>query len=91
MENNNDTIKLKELAKSFEIQIKKTVADKFRINSENLSLLLGDEKGVYLSEEEVNTLCCFVIDEKNGFLYLVTAKIADDGQSLTEFKSDVIS
>lgn len=91
MENNNDTIKLKELAKSFEIQIKKTVADKFRINSENLSLLLGDEKGVYLSEEEVNTLCCFVVDEENGFLYLVTGRIADDGQNLTEFKSDVIS
>lgn len=91
MKNNNDTIKLKELAKSFEFQIKKSISDKFGVSSDNLFLLFEDDKGIYLSEEEANTLCCFVLDKENGFLYLVTGKIADNGQNLTEFKSDVIS
>lgn len=79
-----------ELAKKFEFQIKEIVAKKFSVVSGDLSLLLEDKDGVYLSAEEPNTLCCFVVGQ-NGFLYLVTAKIEEDSKSLSSFKSDIVS
>lgn len=80
-----------ELAKKFESQIKEAVVKKFSVASEELSLLLEDKDGVYLSQEEADTLCCFVVGEKNGYLYLVTAKMTEDGLILTDFKSDIVS
>jgi hypothetical protein len=80
-----------ELAKIFAAEIKETVAGKFSILPEDLTLLLEDADGVYISEEEANTLCCFVVGQKDGFLYLVTGKIEEGGKSLSHLKSDIVS
>ncbi len=80
-----------ELAKSFEPQIKGVVVEKFSVSPDDLALLLEDKDGVYLSQEEPDTLCCFVVGEKDGFLYLVTGKIEEGGKSLTNLKSDIVS
>ncbi|HCP08272.1 MAG TPA: hypothetical protein DIT25_00515 [Candidatus Moranbacteria bacterium] len=80
-----------ELARKFEMQIKGTVAEKFSVEPEKLSLLLYDKDGVYLSQEESETLCCFVVGQENGFLYLVTAKIENKSKELNNFKADIVS
>ena len=90
-QDNQKIINPHELAKFFEFQIKEVVAEKFSVSPDDLSLLLEDKDGVYLSQEEVNTLCCLVVGQKNGFLYLVTGKVEEDGKSLTNLKSDIIS
>lgn len=90
-QDNQKNINPRELAKSFELQIKEVVAKKFSISPNELTALLEDEDGVYLSQEEPNTLCCFVMGQKNGFLYLVKSKIEKNGKGLTNFKSDIIS
>lgn len=90
----NDTEKMispHELAEKFEREIKETVAKKFAADGNYLSLLLKDEDGAYWSREEEGTLCCLVVGEKDGHLYLVTAKMTEDGGRLTDFKCDVIS
>lgn len=90
-QNNQKTINPHELAKAFESKIKGVVAEKFSISPDELSLLLEDKDGVYLSQEEPDTLCCFVVGQKNGFLYLVIGKIEENGKGLTSFKSDIVS
>jgi len=90
-QDNQKTINPHELAKAFETQIKVIVSEKFSIAPDDLELLLEDEEGVYLSQEESDTLCCFVVGQKNGFLYLVTAKIEENGKILDNFKSDIVS
>lgn len=90
-QDNQKKINPHELAKSFEPQIKEVVAEKFSISPDDLALLLEDKDGIYLSQEEPNTLCCFVVGQKNGFLYLVTGKIEESGKSLTNLKSDIVS
>ena len=89
-QDNQKTINPHELAKSFESQIKGAVAEKFSISPDDLSLLFEDKDGVYLSQEEPDTLCCFVVGQENGFLYLVTGKI-EGGKSLANLKSDIVS
>jgi len=89
-QNNKIEIDPHALARMFEAQIKDTIVKKFSVAPDDLSLLLGDEDGVYLSEEEANTLCCFVVGA-DGFMYLVTAHIREDGKSLGDFKSDIVS
>lgn len=79
------------LAKQFESKIKDTVANKFSVAPEELLPLFKDASGVYLSKEEPDTLCCLVLGQANGFLYLVTAKIENGGQRLNNFKSDIMS
>lgn len=90
-DNNKEIIYPHELARKFESQIKGVVAKKFSIAPDDLSLLSEDKDGIYLSKEEPDTLCCFVVGQKNGFLYLVTAKIGEGGKSLNNFKSDIVS
>lgn len=90
-QDNQKIINPHELAKSFESQIKGVVAGKFSIFSDDLALLLEDKDGVYFSQEEPDTLCCFVVGQKNGFLYLVTGKIEEGGKSLANLKSDIVS
>lgn len=90
-QDNQKTLNPHELAKSFESQIKGVVAEKFSISTADLALLLEDKNGVYFSQEEPNTLCSFVVGQKNGFLYLVTGKIEESGKSLTNLKSDIVS
>lgn len=90
-QDNQKTINPHELAKLFETQIKGVVAEKFSISPDDLALLLEDKDGVYLSQEEPDILCCFVVGQKNGFLYLVTGKIEENGKSLTNLKSDIVS
>lgn len=80
-----------ELASKFQSQIKETVAQKFSLASGELSLLLGDTAGVYISQEEPGTLCCLVVSQQNGHLYLVAAEIEKNGSILSNFRSDVIS
>lgn len=88
---NNKIIFFHELAKKFEFQIKGVVAEKYSLTSGELSLLLEDKEGIYLSKEEPDTLCCFVVGQKNGYLYLVTANIDEEGKNLNKFKCDIIS
>ncbi|MDO8676734.1 MAG: hypothetical protein Q7K16_03765 [Candidatus Azambacteria bacterium] len=90
-QDNQKVINPHELAKAFELQIKGVVAQKFSVALDDLVLLLEDKDGVYFSKEEPNTLCCFVVGQKNGFLYLVTGKIEESGKSLTNLKSDIVS
>jgi hypothetical protein len=90
-QDNKTTISPHELAKKFESQIKEVVSKKFSVAPADLSLLLEDREGVYLSKEEPNTLCIFVVGQKDGFLYLVTAKISADENNLDIFKSDIVS
>ena len=90
-QDNQKLINPHKLAKIFESQIKDVVLEKFSIAPDDLTLLLEDKDGVYLSQEESDTLCCLVLGQKNGFLYLVTGKIEEDGKSLTNIKSDVVS
>jgi hypothetical protein len=90
-QDNKTTINPHELAKKFERQIKEVVSKKFSVALDDLSLLLEDREGVYLSKEESDTLCVFVVGQKNGFLYLVTAKIGANGDGLDAFKSDIVS
>lgn len=80
-----------EMAEKFETQIKDAVVKKFSISPEELSVLLEDEDGAYMSKEEPNTLCCFVVGQKNGYMYLVTAEVSKDGSGLDKFKTDIIS
>ncbi len=80
-----------DLAKRFEREIKETIAKRFSIDDKYLSLLLEDEDGVYWSKEEPGALCCLVVGEKDGHLYLVTAEITKDKENLDNFKCDVIS
>ena len=79
------------LAKVFESQIKEVITRKFSVAPNDLTLLLEDKDGVYLSQEEPDTLCCLVVGQNNGFLYLVTGKVEEDRKSLTNFKSDIVS
>lgn len=90
-QNNQKTISPHELAKTFESQIKGIVAEKFSVSPNELELLLEDKDGVYLSQEEPNTLCCLVLGQQNGFMYLVTGKIEEGGKNLTNLKTDIIS
>lgn len=80
-----------EFARTFESQIKRVVSEKFSVPEDELELLLEDENGVYMSQEETDTLCCFVIGQNNGFMYLVTGKINEDKQTLTDLKTDILS
>jgi hypothetical protein len=88
---NQKTINPYQLAKTFELQIKNAITKKFSVPSNELKLLLEHDNGVYLSQEEANTLCCFVLGQKNGFLYLVTGEINQNGENLTNFKAGIIS
>lgn len=90
-QDNQKKISPHELAKIFESRIKEVVNKKFSVSPDTLILLLDDKDGVYLSKEEADTLCCFVVGQENGFLYLVTAKVSKDGKDLSDFKSDIIS
>lgn len=90
-QDNKKIINPHKLAKYFESKIKEVVAEKFSVALDDLVLLLEDEDGVYLSQEEPDTLCCFVVGQKNGFLYLVIGKIEAGGESLSDLKSDIIS
>lgn len=80
-----------QLAKIFESQIKSIITKKYSISPDELSLLLDKPNGVYFSQKEANTLCIFVIGQKNGFLYLVTAKVIENEKKLINFKSSIIS
>jgi hypothetical protein len=79
------------LAKKFEVLIKEAIARKYGVSMDELKLLLEDKEGVYLSEEAPNTLCCFVVDQRNGYMYLVTGTIDEEGEALTNLKTDVVS
>jgi hypothetical protein len=90
----NDSLKMispHELAEKFEHEIKEAITKRFSVDGRYLSLLLQDEEGVYWSQEEAGTLCCLVVGEKDGHLYLVTAEMTEDRQGLGNFRSDMIS
>ena len=86
-----ETQNYRELAKKFESEIKAAIETKLGVSSNELALLLEDKEGIYLSKEQANTLCCFVIGQENGFLYLVTAAIQNNGEVLDDFKVAVVS
>lgn len=80
-----------ELAARFQTQIKATVAEKYSLAVGDLSLLLEDQNGIYLSKIKPHVLCCFVVGLKNGRLYLVIAKIEKSGMKLSGFKCQKIA
>jgi len=80
-----------QLAKIFEFQIKNIITEKYSIPPQELSLLLNHPNGVYFSQKETQLLCVLVVGKKNGFLFLVTAKVFENGKKLTNFKSSIIS
>lgn len=80
-----------QLARWHEAEIKAAIMAKYETSSEELTLLLDEEAGVYWSREEPNTLCCFVLGEADGYLYLVAATIEEGGARLGDFKSDIIA
>jgi hypothetical protein len=90
-QDNQKTINPHELAKTFESQIKGVVAEKFSVPPDELELLLKDKDGVYLSQEEPDTLCCLILGQQNGFMYLVTGKIQEGGKTLANLKTDILS
>lgn len=67
------------------------IVERFAIQEPRLSLLLDDEAGVYMSDQEPDTLCGLVLDERDGHMYVVTAKVAPNGRELSDFKSDLLS
>lgn len=79
------------VARKFESEIKKILEEKYDLNPEDLVLLLDDEDGVYLDDKDPSILCVMVVGQKNGYLYLVTAKIEENNSGLTNFKSDIVS
>ena len=78
-----------ELAKMFEPQIKRAISEKFSVAPDDLETLIKD--GAYLSQKEVDTLCCLVVGRKSKFLYLVAGKIAKNGKDLTNLRADIVS
>jgi len=80
-----------ELARKNEVLIKETVNKKFGVQPEALSLLLEASDGVYFSEEESDTLCCLVVDNKGGLLYLVSGKMDPDKKEMRDFKCDILA
>jgi hypothetical protein len=72
------------LAKKYEICIKNTINEIYNVSQEQLTILWNEEKGVYFSEQKQNVFCCLVVCE-DGYLYLVTAKLNNDGQKLSGF------
>lgn len=90
-EETQKTIDPHTVAKLCEAQIKAKITERFFVADDELVLLLEDQDGVYLSQQEPNTLCCLVVGKENGFLYLVTAEITAGGTQLTNLKSDIVS
>ena len=82
---------LRGLAKKFELSIKESISKKFSVSLDDLSILFDDEEGIYLSKEEPLTLCCLVVGKGSGFLYVVVAKIDEDGLTLSDFRADIVS
>jgi len=91
MRQDDQQINLHSLAEAFDFQIRKAVSDTFAVPLDDLVLLSHDKKGVYMSEEEPGTLCCFVLGQKNGFLYVVASTIDSDGKNLTSFRAGIVS
>lgn len=79
----------REFAQAFEKEIKEKVETRFSVPHDQLTLLMNDEDGVYFSEEQPDTFCCLVVGN-NGFLYLVTAHVDEEG-TLSDFKADIVS
>ncbi|MEI7498384.1 MAG: hypothetical protein WCK11_03825 [Candidatus Falkowbacteria bacterium] len=79
------------IARSFNRDLIGAISDKFNVDPDDLSLMLDDLSGVYLSAEKNDTLCCLANGKKNGHIYLVTATIQKNGQELADLKSDIIS
>jgi len=89
--NDNETIRNPHtLANKFAPEILSAVSAGFNLLEEEVSLLSEDESGIYMSKEEPDMLCCLVLGNKNGHLYLVTGKVSTDGKSISDFKTAVI-
>lgn len=72
-------------------QILQALADKFKINLEELVLITDDPSGIYLSEVEPDTLCSLVVCLTTGRMYLVAASINKDTLELNGFKCSEIA
>ena len=80
------TINPSQLAEKFERQIKKVVMqNNASITEGDLQLLTDKEDGVYISKEDPGTLCCLVLEKKEGVLYLVTADMTEKKTNLENF------
>lgn len=72
-------------------QILQALADKFKINLEELVLITDDPSGTYFSNVEPDTLCSLIVCLTNGRMYLVAAKVNKDTLDLNGFKCSEIA
>ena len=93
MQHNNEiTIDPHRLAKKFERHIKKAVMQSdASITEHDLQLLTDKEDGVYVSKEDSGTLCCLVLEKKDGFIHLVTADMTEKKTNLENFLAKKIA
>lgn len=89
-QHSKNEITIYELVENHNQQIKEAITKRFLADSDDLFILSEDKDGVYLSEEDLNMLCCLVVDKKNGFLYVVTSNIKNDGENLENFQSAIV-
>lgn len=82
---------LRNIVATYQPEIVTLISQKYSVASEDLTVLIDDESGVYLSQEENETLCALVLDNNNGYMYLVSAKYNEAEGSLSNFRSDVIA
>ncbi len=80
-----------EVAGKYETQIKGAITEKYLVPPTELTVLMDDENGVYVSEKEPNTLCSLVTGDENGLLYVVSAKMQANGDELSDFKADIVA
>jgi len=79
----------REVASKFADRIKEAVMIKYSSVMQDLSIMDEGEFGSYYSKVEENVFCCFVVGNKNGYLYQVRAKIKHDS-SLEDYFCEII-
>ena len=82
---------LRNIVIKYQPEIVALISQKYSVAQEDLAVLIDDESGIYLSQEEKETLCTLVLSNNNGYMYLVSAKLNEDSNTLSDFRSDVVA
>ncbi|OGZ10504.1 MAG: hypothetical protein A3D65_04155 [Candidatus Lloydbacteria bacterium RIFCSPHIGHO2_02_FULL_50_13] len=82
---------LRNIVRMYESEITTLISQKYSVDTKDLVVLINDESGIYLSKEEKDTLCTLVLNNENGYMYLVSAKYNEEENTLSDFRSDVIA
>lgn len=78
-----------QLAYKFERFIKGVIAQGTQESPNNLSFV-NSPQGVYFDQYSPNTLCCLVTSQE-GYLYLFTATIENEGENLSNYRFQTVS